>query len=386
MKPLVNKYEFNILWLFAFSLPIFSAMRLAGFSVSRLLLIIYLLIFVTLMLDGVKRKLDSKLLIACLVYIGWMSISLLWTPNADIRQGIATTSVQQGMIRIFFSGCCVLMYCFVASTFFSNTYYSKILKALFWGGIVSAILLFIIGGDYYGEQGEVRYSLADGVDPNYYAMNLLVPLALSLGYVKAKKVTSYLPLFLILSAIIATGSRGAMIAVAAIIGVKLLSERKYFLLISLSVLTVLGLMSLAVIYPRFALESAMDGSGRTNIWIVMMSMIQDNFFTGVGVSGIRGVYDVYAMSSGVGMTVGHQRDAHNAYLEIFAELGIVGILSYLYIIYRSFALNYKQRLRNVNLNIGVIGCLVCVAAISSILEESIWFCLALLAMKVGDEV
>ena len=380
--PFGKKIELNILLLLAFSLPIFSAIRIAGFSVSRLLVIIYIVVcLISFSISKNVKTIDFSLLVSCFIYIGWMMISLLWTPNSDVIQGIATTSVQQGIIRIFFSLCCVMLFCFVASSSMTNDECHKIENALLFGGIISAIMLFIIGGDYYGEQGEARYSITEGADPNYYAMNLLVPLAISLKNIEGKKITKWLPTFLLFAAIIATGSRGALIAVAVIMFMKLIHERKYLLLIASIIIIFLLLTSLAVIYPRFALESAMNGSGRADIWTVILSMIEDNLFTGVGVSGIRGVYDMYAIQSGVGQAVGNQRDAHNAYLEIFAELGLVGITSYLYIIYRSFKIHYKQYKKFVHLSIGVIGCLVCVAAISSILEETIWFCLALLAIR-----
>ena len=117
------------------------------------------------------------------------------------------------------------------------------------------------------------------------------------------------------------------------------------------------------------------------IWTVIAEMIKDNIICGVGVSGIKGTYDDYAIQAGVGFLVGHGRDPHNAYMEILAELGIIGFLLYIGIVLYSIYKNNNNGVNNTEMTIGIIGTLVAATFLTSILEEAIWFYLALMATK-----
>lgn len=386
MNLYLTKIEYYVLLTLSFTIPIVASVRFVGFSVTRLLVIVFILvcIFDCMYLKS-KIVLNKKVAIFFMCYLVWMFISLMWTPDSNVKQGIATTSVEQGVIRLLFSVCCICFFCLLSSKIITYKESFKFYTALFYGGIVSSILLFVCGGDYYGEMGEVRYSLAQGVDPNYYAMNLLLSLAAAFYFSNKhgiERIIGILGCVCILFAIIITGSRGALMAVIVMISIKMIVEKRWSLLLCFAVSCACIFMYISETVPRFAFENFKEGAGRADIWLVLIEMIKDNFFMGVGVSGIRGSYDYYALQSEVGFLVGQQRDPHNAFLEIFAELGFIGFLLYLGSIF--FALRSQYRVKKkfyTDYYIAVIGFFVASFFLSSILEEALWFLLGLLAAK-----
>jgi O-antigen ligase len=86
------------------------------------------------------------------------------------------------------------------------------------------------------------------------------------------------------------------------------------------IITYLGLAD------RFRVNSLENGSGRTVAWEFAWQQIQDNFFIGRGFSYTEYIfrinYDYLSM-------LGHQGAAHNAYLTIWLDTGLVGLLFYL---------------------------------------------------------
>lgn len=74
-------------------------------------------------------------------------------------------------------------------------------------------------------------------------------------------------------------------------------------------------------------------SGRGEIWLNIKPHIQDNFWTGIGIKGIQEIN----ISNG-NVVVAH---AHNAVLEILLETGIVGLIAFLTVI-GVFVLSFLQ--------------------------------------------
>ena len=146
---------------------------------------------------------------------------------------------------------------------------------------------------------------------------------------------------LFLAGIIYTVSRGGLLALfVALIAACLLAGRWRGRTL---VVTALGLMTMVIYFASFAGLDARDrvttvegGSGRTDIWKVGWRMVEDKPITGIG-SGNFPISSIhYLLQPGVlerdEFIIDTPKVAHNTYLHILAELGIVGLALFLTII------------------------------------------------------
>ena len=374
---MLKKIEIIMINLYAFLIPCATATRdVYGFSIGRIFLLLIVFIGIINALLNKKMKIDKYLLVLLFVYPLWMTCSLLWTPSSCVSQGI---------IRTGFTIVLCVFFLLISCRDVSEKDFLKIKNKIMFGGVISSLLLITFGGDYYGDEEEVRYSLTPQTDPNYYSMYLLMPIALVYKSIAAstgkKKAIASLSMIILLYAIFLCGSRGALLAIFILMIIELVRTRKFGIIIIILIGFYMAFDSIGEIYPRFEINTLASGAGRSLIWTVIAEMIKDNIICGVGVSGIKGTYDDYAIQSGVGFLVGHGRDPHNAYMEILAELGIIGFVLYFMIIIVSLYNNYKYKMDNFDMSIGVVGTLIAALFLSSILEEAIWFYLALLTIR-----
>ena len=87
--------------------------------------------------------------------------------------------------------------------------------------------------------------------------------------------------------------------------------------------------------------------GRTSASIVGWAMFTDNPILGVGVGNFNANFDHYASLLGLSHEAG---SAHNLYLEIAAERGIIGLLSFLMIIISTFAVLIRTKAASLDKN------------------------------------
>lgn len=372
----LKKIEINLINIYAFLIPCVTATRFVGISAGRILVLLIVLIAMINALFNKKKEVNKYLLSMLFLYQLWMTCSLLWTPSSCINQGMIRTGTTM-VICLFFL--------LILSRGVSEKELFAIKSKVMIGGVISALMLIIFGGDYYGDEEEVRYSLTPQTDPNFYSMYLLMPVALLYKIITTSKgknkIISIVSMIVLIYAICLCGSRGALLSILIMSIVELIRNRKYGIVIVMLLGIYMAFDTIGEIYPRFNIENLSSGAGRSLIWLVVVEMIKDNILFGVGVSGIKGAYDDYAIQAGVGFLVGHGRDPHNAYMEILAELGIIGFLLYIGIVLYSIYKNNNNGVNNTEMVIGIIGTLVAAAFLTSILEEAIWFYLALMAAK-----
>lgn len=136
--------------------------------------------------------------------------------------------------------------------------------------------------------------------------------------------------------LILTFSRGAWVglAVSAFIFALLKEPRLLVLFIILAVLAPMFLPS--VVTNRIASIGSLEDSSnayRITIWIAALRMIKDYWLSGVGL-GLTAFSRVYREYMIAGASAIH---AHNLYLEICLELGIVGLFALLWMVFRGFS-------------------------------------------------
>ena len=70
-------------------------------------------------------------------------------------------------------------------------------------------------------------------------------------------------------------------------------------------------------------------TGREDFYNIQISSIENHFFTGIG---IRGVHELIG-----------NNDGHNIYIQVFAELGVLGIITLLIILLTNYINTLKKK-------------------------------------------
>jgi O-antigen ligase len=195
-----------------------------------------------------------------------------------------------------------------------------------------------------------------GGDPNETAAAMVAGLALAtaLGVAARGKplvrfacavagVICMLALFL-------TSSRGGLIAlgVALIAAVVLGGRRRGTMLAAAGAAVIVTVFYFATIAPTDVRERVTHpegGTGRVDIWTVGGRMVRDNFVHGVGAGNFPTSSIHYLLEPGVllrdDFIVDTPKVAHNTYLQVLAELGIVGFSLFITILMFSLVCAFK---------------------------------------------
>ena len=256
---------------------------------------------------------------------------------------------------------------------------------LFSGILMGTISVFqVITGTYdklYAGFGQVvaftagEHRLAGVLhDPNFYGqiMVVLVPLAFERLLDEKKLVLKFLAgwaLFVCAITILYTYSRGDFLAlgVAGFLAIVLQPRRPWFpifLALALGLLVYQFLpgqyteriSSLLQVIPGASNSVTIDPSlqARATTDIVGWTMFTANPIFGVGVGNFNTLYDYYARQLGLGQNV-ETESAHNLYLQIAAERGIVGFLCFAAIIYFTFQALNRARSRFLDLKLNELA-------------------------------
>lgn len=173
-------------------------------------------------------------------------------------------------------------------------------------------------------------------NPNIFAEYLVILTPLAVGtmwHTKSmkKKLTFIIGVGVLLLALLMTMSRGGWLGifVAAFVFVLIVDKRLLVLAIPI-VLIAIPFLPKSILQRFISIGSNVDSSilYRTKIYQITANIIKDNFINGVGFGYIpfKQVYETYIRT----MPIYH---AHNTFLEIFAEGGIIGLLVFLILIF-----------------------------------------------------
>lgn len=185
-------------------------------------------------------------------------------------------------------------------------------------------------------------------DPNLLASVLVVGLTMSLAVAAdqirsaATRVLGAGAALLCLTAVIATVSRGGIVALvtAMVAAVILGGKRRPALAAGAATLAILTVGFFAAFASEAQVEritTADGGTGRTDIWKVGWRMVEDEPIRGIGVGNFN-ISSVHYLLIEPGalerseFIVDRPAVAHNLYLEILAELGVIGLALFLSIV------------------------------------------------------
>ncbi len=319
----------------------------------------------------------SPLLISLSLFVGWAAITMLWAP--DLSFGLPEVIKWIEIVLVML----------LAVDVAQRRGMTWILTGVFATTTVQALI-----GIYEARirgVGPLGFQLSAGVyraygtfeQPNPFAgfVGMVLPIAITITvyYViqaGSLLVTRYLlrfthhvlrfALYAFITILLAAGlylsfSRGAWLGAAAAIGaVIVLAPKRLWIGLALAVVALAGLLSLssAGLLPSAISERLADAGTLFDIrdvrgvpindanyalierqahWQAAINMLADHPWTGVGFSNYQPVYDQSRLLNWP-MPLGH---AHNIYLNVAAETGLIGLAFYLLLWVSIFVLTFR---------------------------------------------
>jgi O-antigen ligase len=326
-----------------------------------------------------------------LLFVAWGALSLLWAESLD--QGAASVS-RYGFNALLFA---------IVPTAIRAPRHALLLVAAFVAGTVISVS--------YGMAARSDASISvDGLsrltgtsgDPNELAAVLVAGLVLAGGLAIAAKglglarLAAIAAVCLCTVGIFLTASRGGLLTLAFALGAGLLVGGRWRRLVAI---VAVALASSALIYfaviasPEIRSEVVrVEGaSGRLDLWTVGLRMIEDNPVHGVGVGNFPTSAIHYLLEPGTiehhNLIVDTPQVAHNAYLEVLAELGLVGLVLFVSVLAfsvvcalraaRAFERQGDRRMEAVTraVLVALLGILASSFFISGQFEKQLWLLL-----------
>jgi len=282
-----------------------------------------------------------------LLLVFWSLLTILWSIN--------TYASQEGFITL---GSVVLTTIVIGMSPLSEREQSLIRDAVVATGALIAILALQYGR--WLETGEVTTRL--GVDqvanqvaanPNGLALCLLLPIALALGGMLTpgrviRQGVSFVAFVAMIIALVLTQSRGGLMGLGALVAsvaIGLRIARARLVVVALVLCAVLW-QAAPIISSRFEGADFESGAGRLEIWDAGLHALTDHWLFGSGIGTFPYAYRAVVLVRGGGTTGWNARDAHNIYLNVGVELGILGFLFFCGAMWASYRdLSNVKRLR-----------------------------------------
>jgi len=272
----------------------------------------------------------------------WASLSLLWAWDKDVA-----------LLRLQVFAQMLAFYLLVLNEV-NNRRRLVVVVAVFVGSCVLAALLGLI--DVGGTADNLRRTLSEVQAANEYAFYVGIALLSSfLLYAFGPwrlKVLAACAAAVGIVPVLAAGARMAFLAMGlALVSVVLVGRRKWRLLIvgviaagvlysSFDIWKKSGIMNEHII-TRLSTTAVLEtrGSGRLDIWAVGLRLARENLLLGTGLDNFKVGFGTYLVETETVRVIRPGRGAHNDYLQVLGDLGLVGLLLFLAVL-----LNIGRRL------------------------------------------
>ena len=333
-----------------------------------------LVAFVLLAVGFSTRRLSRPPLAALWfsLFVFWGIVSLWWTENPDVVWERVPTACSL-----------LLIYLVLCSFRIRVTELAAVSVFAVVGGCIAAAM---VSSDFYRGilfRNTLRLSLELGgrdTDPNGFAASLLIPLALAIGGVvalqfRAARWVSGIGGFLVAFAILLSMSRGALIALMAVVLAflyRLGFNRK--LLIGIGFVGALLWLMPQEFFSRLSLADR--GAGRFDIWMASLQLLPRYAWLGAGWDNFPIAYT--SVSGSAPHFHGYFKGSHSIYLGMLVEEGIVG-LSFLLLAFRSHLREASQK-SLIPYEAACWGILAMGFTLDIVWRKYFWVCWALLAM------
>jgi O-antigen ligase len=325
-----------------FTIPWEDAISIAGVSsITRYVGIVTSIVWLVSALFRKQVRKPHVFHLFVLLFILWNVTSLIWTIALDESIELVKTYVQLFMFMYI-----------IWDLYLTLNAVNKALQVFVLGCyilILTTVLNYMMGREISLYSGG-RYAGVGNANDLALILTLGLPIAWHLATTR-DNLDRY-PVFRILNfafipaavfAILLTGTRTALFGVipafAYIIGT--IQRLKPIFRISSFVIFIAAMIWLEPLIPRSILErlgttgaSIMSGDlgGRVNLWLQSISIYYDHPYFGIGSGAISSIYGIGAM-------------AHNTFLSVLAEVGIVGFIIFMCILVIAVlqAINQEKR-------------------------------------------
>jgi O-antigen ligase len=280
---------------------------------------------------------QRRLLLAMVALLLWWAVSLAWAPQPELGAGAMID------YAIAFGVAIIAM-----TSLTDGRHVRWVMIAFVVGAAMSVLAGFAASGldpassaIESATQTEGRLQ-GGGGDPNYLAAGLVPAIVLAavlmVHYRNAIIRTALgLGIAIIVAGLAATESRGGALAAlaAGITALVVLRNHRQHVLAALAVVGTLAALWFAAFPGAWQRVSAFDGggNGRSDLWNVALRVAGDHPVRGIGMGNFETQARRYVRRPGqlsyVRLIVDRPHVAHNTYLQILAEQGIVGLVLWL---------------------------------------------------------
>ncbi|HZU60722.1 MAG TPA: O-antigen ligase family protein, partial [Solirubrobacteraceae bacterium] len=277
----------------------------------------------------------SRLAATILLLLAWMALSLTWAASASTGVGeIGRYALNLLLLPIIYAA-------------IRNRDHARwLIVVLVAGATLSALYGIVFARGDALAQGTTRLAGA-GEDANSEAMLLVAGIALAAALASIKefsataRIAAMVAGLIQLVALVDTVSRGGLVGLAAVtvLGIAFAGRRRR---LPLALTALAGGLCLTGYYlsvaspaarARITTISSSSSSGRNDIWTVAWRMVQAHPLNGVGVGNFTNTSVHYLFQPGAIPSSKYIVDtpevAHNIYLQILAETGVVGLFLFL---------------------------------------------------------
>lgn len=333
---------------------------------------------------------------ALVTLVAWTGLTAVWADYPSVSVSTTIRLVQQ--VVLFFI-------VFTAASTGRHSILALVAAYLVGSSVSSALALTDPTATMVDGDGLERASGGAG-DPNALAALLVPALSLSAALLVSRSMPAWgrllvlVSLALCLAVFLLTLSRGGMIGLGvALLGALVFGGRWRRHVLVLSAVVAAAVVCFYAFFAdpaaiqRAVTPSAEGGSGRSDIWRMGARMVRDNPIGGVGVGNYSLVSNQYLVRAGLverdDYILDDPKQAHNMYLDMAAETGLVGLSLFVGLLAFSLwtALKAARRFERAGDHdmellaratfVGVLGLLAADFFLSEQFSKQLWILLAL---------
>jgi O-antigen ligase len=337
---------------------------------------------------------DHPLIGSVAVALGtWAFASALWAPDVARARTRAFT-LALGLVLLF------VVYSAVRKPHHARW----LVRGYVAGAVLSALVGFVSPAPAEGDAARLSGGIGD---PNELALVLVPGLALAFFALPGARTATERWLLVASAGVIAislleTGSRGGLVALGATFaaGLVLGGRLRLRVLAALLGFAALGAAYFAIAAPpqvagRITHFTGGGGSGRTDLWAIAENVARDHPLAGVGIGNFETVERSYASRTtnlpAIDLILDQTHVVHNTYLELLAELGVVGLACFVALVAASLRLGWRAvracaragqtdlELIGRGLLVGLSGMLAASVFLSAEYEKQLWLLLGFAA-------